>query len=302
MFRRILAPVDGSSFSEHAIPHAARIAAASGAKLELALVHSVFPPVGEAIVQSDAVAEWEREQRRRETDYLHDLARRLTSSASSTVDPLLLTGDVVAVLEHEIQARAVDLVVMTTHGRGGLARAWLGSVADALIRHVDPPLLLIRPVEGEGVQPEGSAAPFTHVLIALDGSEQAERALEPATALARMDAARVTLLRVASPPLFPSPYIPFAVGITEAEQQHYVDEARGYIDGQLQKLKQRGIDATGETPFDYSPAHAVLQFAERSAVDLVALGTHGRGLVERSLLGSVSDKVVRAADVPVLVC
>jgi nucleotide-binding universal stress UspA family protein len=303
MFRRILVPVDGSTFAEHAIPYATKIAAASDAKLEFALVHLAYQLAMADTGVYDAFDEWEREHRDREAGYLRELVGRVATATGRAIDPILLSGDVVSVLEHEIEQRGVDLVVMTTHGRAGLERAWLGSVADALIRHVDAPVLLIRPNDGEPIDALGTAPPFAHVLIAVDGSARAERALAPATALARADSARVTLLRVVSPPrALSSPYLPHAIQLTRDELQQRENEARTYVEAKVQELRLGDADAAGEVLLDYHPARAVLRFADTHGVDLIGLGTHGHGPITRLVLGSVSDKVARAANVPVLVC
>lgn len=303
MFHRVLVPLDGSTFSEHAIPRAAAIAAAFDAKLEFALVHVLRQPVLSEIGTVDALDEWDRRHKRAEMDYLSGLTARVGAATDRAIDPIMLTGDIVSALEHEIGERGVDLVVMTTHGRAGLARAWLGSVADALIRTIDVPVLLIRPEDEEPVNPATTAPRLAHVLIALDGTELAEQALAPATALARMDAARVTLLRAVSPPRgMSSPYLPHAIQLTQTEVQQDEDQARTYIDARVEELKLRDIDVAGAVVLDYHPARAILRFAETEGVDLIAVGTRGHGRVARLVLGSVSDKVVRAADVPVLVC
>jgi nucleotide-binding universal stress UspA family protein len=299
MFHRILVPVDGSTLSEQAIPHATRIAAAFDAQLELALVHVTISLVFADSAMRGEIGRVELEQRQREANYLNELIGRVSAEAGRAVEPVVLTGDVVPALEHEIEQRGVDLVIMTTHGRAGPERAWLGSVADALIRHVAPPVLLIRPDEHEAAP----ARAATHVLIALDGSERAERALAPATALARADAARVTLLRVVAPPrALSSPFLPHAIQFSHDELQQREHVAHGYIEGKVKELKLRELGCTGEVVVGYHPAHTLLQYAETHGVDLIALGTHGHGPMTRLVLGSVSDKVVRAADVPVLIC
>ncbi|HSJ10870.1 MAG TPA: universal stress protein [Longimicrobiales bacterium] len=294
MIQRILVPLDGSSFSEHSLPYALRVAQASGARIDVALVHvRQWPVSGEAALVED-VDRWEAEHRAREADYLHDLAARLHREGGVTVGPELLTGEIVPALERA--AKAADLVVMTTHGRAGLERAWLGSVADALVRHVDVPLLLVRPSDDEPVD-----AAFRHVLLALDGSDTAERCIDPALEVA--PDARVTVLRVVAPPAaVASPYIPHAARLTHEGMEDRLATANHHVDSVHTRLLARGRDAAAEVLLDYHEAHAILRFARENDVDLIALGTRGRSPLARLLMGSVSDKVVRGATVPVLVC
>jgi nucleotide-binding universal stress UspA family protein len=304
MFRRIMVPVDGSTFAEHALPYAAHVARLFAAKLELSLVHVNYEPATADLSLRQAIHEWERDHRHREAEYLRRVATRLSGEIGRDVEPVMLSGDVVPALEQEIGRRGVDLVVMTTHGRAGFERAWLGSVADSLVRHIDVPVLLIRAAdENAPVGPDEGTSPFRSVVVALDGSERAERAIQPALSLVRADEGRMTLVRIIAPRVAAtSPFIPHAVQLTRIEIAERTREAQAYIDAKVEELRLRGVDARGAVIVDYHPAHALLRYAEQCAADLIALGTHGRGPVARLVLGSVSDKVVRAAEVPVLVC
>jgi nucleotide-binding universal stress UspA family protein len=181
-----------------------------------------------------------------------------------------------------------------------MERAWLGSVADALVRHIDVPILLVKPSDHEPMSDHPTGG-YRNVVIALDGSERAERAIAPALALCAAGA-MVTLLRVASPPsAVTSPFLPHAARFTQAQLESRRDEAEEYVTGQRRALGE--VDCSVETAvvLDYHPARAILRYAGERSADLVALGTHGRGPISRTVLGSVSDKVVRAAAVPVLV-
>lgn len=302
MFTRILLPVDGSTFSEHALPYALHAARTAGAGVILTLVHDRQTPIATDLVMRDAIDEWEEKQAQHEAAYLDALAERLNQEHGIAVRPLLLSGEVVPALEREVRVHEIDLVVMTTHGRAGLARAWLGSVADALIRRLEVPVLLVRPGEDEPQArlPEDG---YRHVLIALDGSEQAERAIEPALALAAAPATRFTLLRMAAPPAaVTSPYLPHAARITHDETEQRTAESQQYLDGMVARLKERGRDVLAVTTVDYHAAHAILRYADDNDIDLIAMSTHGRSPISRLVLGSTTDKVVRASAVPVLVC
>jgi nucleotide-binding universal stress UspA family protein len=115
----------------------------------------------------------------------------------------LLDGPVPDAINRYAAATGADLLVMTTHGRGPLARFWLGSVADALVRQASVPILLVPP---KGAAPDLAQTPvIRRVLIPLDGSELAEQVLEPALALGAATQTEYTLLRVvtlATPPSY----------------------------------------------------------------------------------------------------
>ena len=132
--------------------------------------------------------------RRRQQAYLDGLVRRLAKVTSVPVTPLFLQGREVAATLCEVAGAATDLVVMATHGRGPLGRLWHGSVADALLRRLTAPLLLVRGHDAP-VDLTGDPAP-RHVLIPLDGSEGAEQVLGPALDLGALTGADHTLLRV----------------------------------------------------------------------------------------------------------
>ena len=300
MFRRIMVPVDGSSFAEHSLPFAVALARRAGAQLDLALVHVRYMPAAPDMGLLREVTEWDSRQKQQEADYLHNLAGRVHSDEHVDVRPHLLAGEVVPALEETVREIGADMVVMTTHARTGLERAWLGSVADGLLRHLDVPILLIHPSDDEPVTfPDGPR--YQHVLIPLDGSDLAASAIEPALELA--PEARVTLMRVALPPaVVASPYLPHAARLMRERTMERESEARAYVDQQVQRLRTRGIDAAGVVVMDPIEADAILVYARDNGVDLIAMGTHARNPLLRLLLGSVTDRVVRGAAVPVLVC
>ncbi len=304
MYRSILVPVDGSTFAEHAVPWARLIARLADAELMLILVHET-PLLSNAeagpLVQLER---WDMEHRRSEQTYLHVLAERVAEEAGRPVGQVLTEGpDVVTALEQRIRDQGADLVVMTTHGRAGLQRAWLGSVADGLIRRARCPVLLIRPTSDE-ISHGAEARPFRRILVALDGSEIAEAALPHARSLARLCGARLTLLRVVAPPAaISSPYIPHQTLLNREELDRRQEQARAYLDARVAQLMDEGpLDADTRVSLDYHAAHGILQAAQDEDADLIVTGSHGRGAISRLVMGSVADKVVRAAEVPVLVC
>lgn len=302
MFRRILAPVDGSTFSEQGLPYAAHAARGDEAVLDLLLVHVRYAPVSAEMTIIDEIEEWEVQQKQDETAYLEALADRVTREYGVHTRAHTVDGAVVKAVEWSVGEHGTDLVVLSTHGRAGLERAWLGSVADALLRQLEIPVLLIRPSAEVAPPGEPRRVDYDHVIIALDGGELAERALAPAVELAGT-AARLTLLRVVAPPsAMTSPYLPHAARLTKEEMERREAEAGEYVDGVAERLRSTGHTVDGVVVVAYHAAHAILEYAREHGADLIALTTHGRGPVTRLLMGSVTDKVVRAADMPILVC
>ncbi len=302
MYRSLLVPLDGSPFGEQALPLALGIARRAGASLEV--VH-VLPPL--ASVYASLEPRLETQMRSRGQDYLDGIARRLQGTAPVHVTTTLLEGLPDEVLETHAATRRPDLIVMTTHGRGRLGRFWMGSVADYLLRHLALPLLLVRPREDNPPDPDPGPR---HVLLPLDGSPLAEQMIEPAVALGALTGADFTLLRVIKPVL------PAAFALEHAGAgsgvQHLLDEiekthaavrrdAELYLEGVAARLRERGLKVRTRVADEEQPALAILHEAASLPIDLIALQTHGRGGLARLVLGSVADKVVRGAAVPVLV-
>jgi nucleotide-binding universal stress UspA family protein len=306
MFRRILVPLDGSRFAEHAVPQALALAARWGADLALA---TVADPAGtvSASVRSGRVDESERDRAMTGAgEYLEEVRERIVGArfegvVSSEVIP---AGNVAVSLARHVLDVEADLMVMTSHSRGPIQRAWLGSTADGLIRRSPVPVLLMRPDEAQGDTPVDFGShprAFASVLIPLDGSDASEKLLELARPFtADAERPRFILLR-AVPPFVPggSPYLPHVV--REGHEQEQVKEAaRGYLERVAARLAESGVELELEVVTAGQPAVGVLRTAEELGVDMIAMSTHGRGGVARLLLGSVADKVARGTPVPVL--
>jgi nucleotide-binding universal stress UspA family protein len=306
MYRSILVPLDGSTFGEHAVPWGATMARRSGAKLTLAHVHepaSILYGEG-AVVLSDELDVHTRAQKKL---YLDQVVGRLYGGDLSVETPMLEGGVVEAIREH-VKKGKIDLVVMSTHGRGPMGRFWLGSAADKLVRQLNVPILLIHPAAATPNLAE--EVEFKHVLIPLDGSELAEGILDPATALGELMQADYTLLRVVQPV---HPTLPYTEGLSIAQmageildrietlQGEVRKEAQDYLTKVAEKLRARSVGVRTRVAMDEHAAVAILHEAATSSAGLIAIETHGRGGLARLVLGSVADKVLRGSTVPVLV-
>lgn len=290
--KKILIPVDGSNFSEASLPTAMAIAARAGAELRLAMVGvPEDPPSG---VWADAF-------RDNHLRYLEGLTERVKKEAAPdvAVSDKLLHGEVTAALAKETAEWGADMVVMTTHGRGGLARAWLGSVADSLIRSAAVPVLLIRPGDEPGDAPRW-ADPL-EVVVTVDGSAFAEAALAVATRLGALFDARITLVRIV-----PYPYDAGAMGggvvmdygdllaAAESEGREYLTALSARLEGSVPRVDT-------ELLVSPSPATSILEIAERRAAHVIVVASHARKGLSRLVLGSMTDKLVRGAERSVLV-
>lgn len=295
-----LVPVDGSNFSEHALPYALGIARRTGATLHLALVH-VPTDVGPGYPLAEAIEARDAELRDHDTAYMDELVDRLRPSGVK-IRPALLRGHVAAALTRYVEDEEIGLVVMTTHGRGGFQRAWLGSTADSMVRHCRIPILLLRPAEETRDIGPHSDRRLGTVLAALDGSEISELALRDACGIGITDGARMILAHVLQPPVASaSPYLPHTIQLTHDEIEARDAQMRRYMAEFSRRDWLAGRPCEVRVLVDYHPAPAILELAEEVDADLIVLGTHGRGGLPRLILGSVADKVIRGTHRPVLV-
>jgi nucleotide-binding universal stress UspA family protein len=239
--------------------------------------------------------------RAQERSYLDRTVQRLERFPNLSVSSALLDGPVVDALADYARCGRADLIVMTTHGRGPLSRFWLGSVADNLMRLVSQPLLLTRPQEPA---PDLKTQPvLRHVWIPLDGSELAEQILGPALALGKLAQADYTLLRVVEPVILPDYHFAgnVASGVDPEMLRKLRSEAQDYLNRVADRLRDQGNQVQTRVVLNRPAADAILEEVHAHAGSVIAVATHGRGGIARLLLGSVADKVVRGATVPVLI-
>ena len=300
MYRQLLVPLDGSPLSEHALPIACHIARRAGATLRLVHVHVPYDTIyveGMPVID----ARLHSLGREHERAYLERIRDRLAQGADVPIDCVHLDGaePVASTLARYVAESGSDLVVMTTHGRGGLARFWLGSVADALVRLSPVPILLLRPAAD--ILDSDRSPEFDQILIPLDGSAMAEQILTPALALGRLMQASYILLRVVEPILLhqPGPFVA-PVGLDADQTAQLQAAAHTYLDTVARRLQAADVQVHTRVLVAPQPARAILDTALQHQKACIAMATHGKVGLTRLLLGSVADKVMRGAEVPVL--
>jgi nucleotide-binding universal stress UspA family protein len=292
-----MVPLDGSPFAEQALPWAVAIARKARARLRLAMVHQLPspPPLDEATAR--LYTKVELTLRKSQREYLHRTASRIKAEEPIQTATAMLEGVPAPALAKYAGEVGVDLVIMTTYGRGGIQRAWLGSVADQLVRSLEIPMLLIRPREG-GVPTTG----VEQILVPLDGSRRAEAVLPAALAMASIFGARLALLQAVYPVMIMTdPPTSFPTGFDEELTAIRRREAQDYLDGIADQLTAAGVRAWGAAVLGGGAFDTIQAAAHEQGMGMVALATHGRGGLRRMVLGSIADKLVRAAELPVLV-
>lgn len=301
MYGRIVVPLDGTPFGDYALPYAVAIARRTGAEIELVHVHrhrkaepylaGITPYCYEGEVERERVVD--QQGVHEELDWLQDQADSLAQTEGIKVSARVLDGRVDLALQQAAEQLRADLVVMATHGRGGLNRWRFGSVGDALVRHVDFPILLVRPPDHVGPPPSPT---IDNVLITLDGSAFSEQILKPACALLGQLNAQVTLVHVVSPLPGPGRRL---TRLEYANVEQRCAQAKAYLDGIADRLGEVVQRPTVRTVVDRVPAAAVLDLIAQTHYDMVALATHGRGGLTRLLAGSTADEILQATHTPV---
>ncbi|MHB1004716.1 MAG: universal stress protein [Chloroflexota bacterium] len=294
-FRRLLVPLDGSHLAEAVLPAVKELARRFGAEVVLLHVVEHNPPAkvhGEAHLTNVDQA----------TAYLASLARQLAGEG------LAVRAHVHADQERDLARSLVDhalelqgdLMVMATHGRGGLREVVVGSIAEQTLGRGQIPVLLLRP---ERVRPE---APFNirRLLVPLDGSPAAERAVPLAEAVACAWDARMILLRVVpTPGSLPGHHAAVATILPSAARLALEIEetaAGDYLRALGEGLAERGRDVMLDVERG-DPATVVVKEAGSNDADLVVLATHGRSGMDAFWEGSIGSRLSRRLTMPLLI-
>ena len=295
MFTRILVPLDGSETAEAVLPYARLLSSDLKIPVELLTVVDVaeigrhlrseqFSDLGALITYQ--IVDHEK--------YLGGIAQSFQGQeVSCTVDKGITAGSII----DKAGADKGTLIAMATHGRSGLTRWLLGSIAEKVLRAANNPLLLVRAREGAAT---GGKATIDSVSVPLDGSELAESILAPVVELAKAIKLAVRLMRCYSVADMIYGYEDYSAGLV-ALRERSKEEAVEYLKAKVDQLKEQGLTEVVPLTSEGEPGEAIIESAKAAPNSLIAMCTHGRSGVNRWLLGSVTEKVVRHSGHPVLV-
>ena len=294
MYRQMLIPLDGSSVSEQVLPYARALARKLHLPVELLAVVDVvglaasLPAEDKKDVESLIAHTW-----RSSEAFLERIGKTFSGVSATCAVEKGRPGDVV------IEKAAADtgtLIAMATHGRSGIDRWLLGSVAEKVLRGTKNPLLLVRAVNGG--QSDGEAI-LKSVIVPLDGSALAEKALPHARELAKTMDLELLLLRAYTMTQIISTYDDYIPDWNKLEAL-YKEEALRYLDQKAPELKDNGLANVSPIALEGEPAEQIIDLAKRTANSLVVICSHGRSGVGRWVLGSVAERVARHCVGPVL--
>lgn len=298
MYKTLMVPTDCSGFDREAIRVALRIAQRSEAKVRLVrvLTSGAYFGAGDSKNGVGTTLSAVKRERDQAMSELYALAVECRRTADVDVTVALESGPVADALERYAKSNDVDLIVISSHGRGGMSRLSLGSVTDALIRRTTIPVLIVKPTASYlNPQVRGS---FKKIVVPLDGSPLAEQIIGPVMTLAVLEDAEVTLLNVLKPEE-PKKELELATRLPWWEKD--VAAAKAYLTRVAEHLRFGKIGVIPEVVVGDDVAEEIASYASRESADLIAIATHGRGGLARVLRGSVADALTRAALTSILV-
>ena len=283
MYDRILVPVDGSEPAERAVGYGTLLAEAYDAELEL--VHVLHGGRGESETRDPS----------RERGEAVLAAARERVDGRVPVETTLLEGVPHRTVVDRVGASGVDLVVMGRRGRTGLGEGLLGSVTERVVVGVDVPVVVVPEGDPDAV-PDG----ISTVLLPTDGSENAEAASPHAVDLVGRfgaDLHVVTVVDVQSAGGLFS-----AGGVTEEFVDRLDEGGSEAVERMVAVVREADTDIDPTTAVVHGTPHeGIRDYATGNGVDLVTMGSRGRSNIERQLFGSVTKRVLRVVDVPVMV-
>ena len=309
MYSKIIVPLDGSDIAEQALPYAELVAASLSVPVELVQAYDILPSGLLGAGRRASVVSQLRTGARERAVASVEPARQRLADAGLEVDVVVQHGPAADIIAAQAGIDPNALVVMCTHGRGGISRWVMGSVADKVLHTVPNPVLIVRATV------TGPASPSTSlksVIVPMDGSTLSELALPHAVSVAAALSARITVMQVSPTAdyyrrqfVVVTPEMGAIPDFDPVSPDEMADEDSATISEYLDDVSNRlAIDHA----HGVETAHVVDDNVAQSIIDrastqpcLVVMTTHGRSGVGRLVLGSITDRVVRHSNLPVLV-
>jgi nucleotide-binding universal stress UspA family protein len=294
----IMAPTEGLENEKAAISVAVKLAQRFGAHLHL--VRAEAPPLGIETVPrppvltiTDQTLLDERVARFRKLEALGNECQALGHIRVITA---LEDGPVTSTLADYAAKHNVDLIVMSSHCRGGLKRLTLGSVTDYLVRNTSIPVLVVRP--SASVIEAAPERVLNRIVVPLDASELAEDVLPEVSELALNFGSTVSLIHVLTPETYSQQEI-MQPGLPWWDED--IANANSYLEEVAAHLTAEGLTVSKDVILSDNIASAILDYATRTRADVIALATRGKGGVGRLVFGSVADEITRRSPISLLV-
>jgi nucleotide-binding universal stress UspA family protein len=288
MNKPILVPLDGSNTSEMVIPYVEEIAANLGSGITLATVSESGKT--DTMKLSETYLKRLEEQVRRGV-------KDLGGEANLKILTALLSGKPASEIMRYAQEIDAGLIVMASRGSSANEPWQLGSTAAKVIRASSKPVLLIRNPADETARRNNKL--IKKILLPLDRSASGEAAVPYIEEMAQGLGAKLVLFHIVEPPVqtLTDPDVNTANVYSQKRERAAI---AAYLSNIEKRLKTKGLSVSSVSEAG-APADVIIDYAHENAIDLIAMSTHGRSGIGRWLLGSVTEKVINAADTPVLV-
>jgi len=291
----ILCPVDFSDFSRHALDSAVRLARGNGRRIVALHVFAKWPAVDVVPSLADNTppkGPLEDENREALLSHLRQFVKPYAKEPM-TIDPLVVDApEVPREIVAQAEATHAELIVIGSHGRSGVRRLLLGSIAEQVLRMARCPVMVVprNAMQVDTVR----ARPFSRILCPVDFSCDAIAALSHASRLARRVPGTVTVLRVIDVPaaLYEMPGFDIANYRSDA-----VAKSRKRLYELIPERTARALDVVVS---EGRPDQEILRVAAERDIDLIVMGVSGRRAVDLAVFGSTTHRVVRGASCPVL--
>lgn len=297
MYTKILVPLDGSPVAEQVLPYARSIAKALAVPVEL--FRAVEPET--VAVYSDPkegryVDVVEADLKTQSLDYLKKLETSLakTSKSVSSVE----IGNPAERIVARVAAQPGTLIAMATHGRSGIQRWLLGSVAEKVLQTATNHLLLVKATDkAKSIED----VLLKTVVVPLDGSSLAEKVLPHVSNLAKKMDLEILLVRVYALPIMGYTAEDYYTPNLDQLLEQAKEEARQYLEQKVTQLKGEGLRRVSSRFLEGDSARQIIDIARKTPDNLIAMCTHGRSGIGRLVLGSITNRVVRHSGDPVLI-
>jgi len=318
LYKQILVPLDGSTRAERSIPVAAHIARATDGTVVLVRIATLpftYSPYLGSAKYSDEVIEADL----REVEiYLNTLANSEPLAGIKTITKAIF-GSAAPEILSTANSYNIDLIVMTSHGNTGVKRWMLGSVAQKIARYSAMPVLVLHE---KGPLPMGPhlGTRLLRALVPLDGSTLAKAAIEPAAqlvaAISPPGQGTLHLMQVVKPPATAELRAASDYGSIESLEGNKLHRAKSYLKSITAQLRDSplahlNLSITWSVAVAQDVAHAIIQMAENGEdaegagafgrCDLIAIATHGRGGLQHWVMGSITERVLGATKLPILI-
>jgi nucleotide-binding universal stress UspA family protein len=302
MFKRMLVPLDGSELAEVALSYAKELA--GRLDLELFLLQVYEPHGSESQFTCQLYIERAAEMAEMQSRGVQTKTGATPGGKAVEARGEVVTGHPAEEIIRFASENNIDLVLMATHGRSGVKRWVLGSVADKVLRASEVPIWLVR-----ATIPEEIVHDEWHkrtMLVPLDGSKLAESVLPHVEALAKQRGAelvQIVLLRVTEEPFITSDYPEASMQLTWEEhvrriKEHFRRGSERYLAEVQQRLAEAGLNVRSEVLMG-KPADEIISYAHNNHPNLVVMATHGYSGISRWEYGSVADKVLHGVSSPI---